>query len=162
MLVLNGETFNLGDYDAASAEMQRFLSACSSSADPTIAGKTVSQWERDWTNRRPLTDNFSDLRESVGVYRAWFEGSIVYIGRATEWSNGGFRKRLRDYTRQGDGNRQSPAGQLMYLNREVITINVLVTGRDRDAAFAAHHLETILIAKYNPPWNIHGIDAEGR
>ena len=42
------------------------------------------------------TSEFSDYSRDIGVYRAILNGKVVYIGKATELSNGGFRKRLRD------------------------------------------------------------------
>ena len=45
------------------------------------------------------TTDFSAYTKDIGVYRAILNGKVVYIGKATELENGGFRKRLRDYTR---------------------------------------------------------------
>ncbi len=45
------------------------------------------------------TTDFSDYSNDIGIYRAILNDVIVYIGKATELNNGGFRKRLRDYTR---------------------------------------------------------------
>ena len=48
----------------------------------------------DWLPLGALseTSDFSDYRKDIGVYRAIFNGEAVYIGKATELYNGGFRK----------------------------------------------------------------------
>ena len=65
---------------------------------------------------------FSELRTKIGVYKAEHLGDLVYIGKATEHSNGGLRKRLRDYTRLSDSARNYPSGQKMHKHQGELII----------------------------------------
>ncbi|MBK8570137.1 MAG: hypothetical protein IPN81_09290 [Nitrosomonadales bacterium] len=58
--------------------------------------------------------DFSNYSKDIGVYRAILNDEVVYIGKATELKNGGFRKRLRDYATKPQRNL---TGELMYSNR---------------------------------------------
>jgi excinuclease UvrABC nuclease subunit len=89
----------------------------------------------------------------VGLYRALLDGDVMYIGKAYEHANGGFRKRLADYTRASDSGRRTGAGPRMFEHRDQLMIDVLVTGEDAGAAIAAIQLEHPFINRYDPPWN---------
>lgn len=80
-------------------------------------------------------------------------GQIMYIGRAVEYNNGGFRKRLSDYCRDSDSARKHPSGQKIYTNRYRIQTYVMVVGKDREAAERTKRLEKQYVARYSPPWN---------
>jgi hypothetical protein len=58
---------------------------------------------------------------------------VVYIGRAIELFNGGFRKRLADYRRNSESARKHASGQKMFNNREHLEIDILVTGVNTEA-----------------------------
>jgi excinuclease UvrABC nuclease subunit len=73
--------------------------------------------------------DFSIYSKDIGVYRAILNDEIVYIGKATELENGGFRKRLRDYTRSSASARKYPAGELMYSNRNNVYIEITLFER---------------------------------
>lgn len=122
--------------------------------DIEIAGKSIDQWEALWVPIGILADaNLTPYNKSVGLYRATLDDELVYIGRAIEFSNGGFRKRLSDYRRSSDSARKHASGQKMYANRDRLTIDVLVTGTNASGVQAAIDLEALLIEKYDPDWN---------
>lgn len=120
-----------------------------------IGDKTLEQWERSWQSIGTLCSlNLTPYNHSVGVYRARLGGQVVYIGRAVEWNNGGFRKRLSDYTRDSESARHHGSGQKMYLNRNNLQIDIIITGSDEKGAEIAKDLEMRLIIKYTPEWNV--------
>ena len=58
-----------------------------------ISGKTVSQWDNEWICIGPLkTANLTPYNHCVGLYRHVVNGKTMYVGRAIELYNGGFRK----------------------------------------------------------------------
>ena len=77
----------------------------------------------------------------------------MYIGRAVELNNGGFRKRLSDYRRDSDSARRHKSGSTIYENLDSISVDVLVVGTDQDAIEVTKKLEGPFIQKYQPPWN---------
>lgn len=97
--------------------------------------------------------DFSDYSNDIGVYRATFDGEVVYIGKATELNNGGFRKRLRDYTRLSNSARNYPAGEQMFRHRNEILIEIVVFNRSKDSIPDIEELETQLIKEKQPIWN---------
>ena len=99
------------------------------------------------------TTDFSDYSNDIGVYRAIFNGEVVYVGKATELHNGGFRKRLRDYTRSSNSARNYPAGELMYRNKNEIQIEIVIFERHTDSILAIEELEIALITAIKPKWN---------
>lgn len=120
-----------------------------------IGLKTISEWEREWEYIGILQNaNLSQYRNYVGVYKAILHGKLVYIGRAIEWNNGGFRKRLSDYTRDSNSARKHKSGQLMNNYAGELQMYIIKTGTDEKAAQNARKLELALIGKYDPPWNV--------
>ena len=116
--------------------------------------KTLNDWEKEWTNIGILANiDLSPFASSVGVYKASLNGKIVYIGRAIEFDNGGFRKRLSDYTRESDSGRKHKSGKLMYEHADNLNISIITTGSDSESASIAKELERMLVAKHNPEWN---------
>ncbi|WP_289102427.1 hypothetical protein [uncultured Marinobacter sp.] len=99
------------------------------------------------------TSEFSDYSRDIGVYRAILNGKVVYIGKATELSNGGFRKRLRDYTRTSSSARSYPAGQLMHKHKGEIQIEIVLFERSLNSVSGIEALEKKLIKELNPAWN---------
>ena len=98
-------------------------------------------------------DKLSEWRNYVGLYMHKIDGKIMYIGRAVEYNNGGFRKRLSDYCRANGSARKHPSGQKIYANRYRIQTHILIVGSDAAAAEKTKRLEEIYVGKYNPPWN---------
>lgn len=120
-----------------------------------IGDKSLEEWERQWRNIGILSSlSLTQYNNDVGVYRARLNGKIIYIGRAIEWSNGGFRKRLSDYTRDSDSARKHRSGQKMYEHRNELSIEIIVTGSNEESAEVAGKLESRLIVKYQPEWNV--------
>lgn len=110
----------------------------------------------NWLSLGPLNEevtDFSTLYKDIGVYRATLSNEIVYIGKATELNNGGFRKRLRDYTRVSDSARNYPSGRLMHEHRNEVIIEINIAERNEEGVLATEKLELELIQKYNPYWN---------
>jgi hypothetical protein len=129
-------------------------SASEGKPEPTIGGKTLREWEGSWQYLGTLDSaNLSHLSSSVGLYRAKLQGEIVYIGRAVEYSNGGLRKRLSDYTRESDSSRKHASGQSMNKHASQLSIDVLITGSDPEAVDAAKKLEQYFIGAHSPAWN---------
>lgn len=93
--------------------------------------------------------NFASYNNQIGVYKGELDGELVYIGKATEKNNGGYRKRLRDYTRLSISARNYPAGIKMYENKARIIISIQVTSTVDEADI----LEQELIKSLKPKWN---------
>lgn len=120
----------------------------------TIGGKTPREWESSWHYAGYLDSiDLSPYSTYVGLYKAELGSKIMYIGRAIEFSNGGIRKRLSDYTRESDSARKHSSGQLMHANAADLKISVLLVGKDEEAAEATRKLERYFIGKYSPEWN---------
>lgn len=100
-----------------------------------------------------ISTDFSTYSKDIGIYRAILEDVVVYIGKASELENGGFRKRLRDYTRSSSSARNYPAGQLMYVNRNNIQIEIVVFNRSLESVPEIEALEAQLIREIKPIWN---------
>lgn len=97
--------------------------------------------------------NLTPYNHCVGIYRHVINGKTMYVGRAVELNNGGFRKRLSDYRRSSDSARKHTSGQKIYDNLDDIITYILVVGDTQDAIDETKRLEGYFIAKYNPPWN---------
>jgi hypothetical protein len=122
-----------------------------------VAGKTISQWDRDWT---PIAGGFSvphpELRQSVGLIRAVFRGQVMYIGQATEWKNGGLAKRLADFTRPSPSGREHYGARYIRDHLGQLELEVLITGSDKQAAQTAKVLRAHMLALHSPPKNLRG------
>jgi len=112
-----------------------------------------------WIPLGTLTEtstDFSTYSNDIGVYRAILNNEVVYIGKATELENGGFRKRLRDYTRSSVSARNYPAGELMYSNRDNLFIEIVLFSRNVESIPEIEALESLLIREMKPIWNRQG------
>lgn len=120
-----------------------------------IEGKTLEDWTHEWCRvEGGLYTHEPELPFLIGVYRLVLDGAVVYIGRATEFANGGFSKRFRDFTRKGAGARSHRAGKLAYEHRHQLEVDVIVTGIDHAATWTAKRLKRAFLAKEVPPWNV--------
>ena len=54
--------------------------------------------------------NLTPYNHCVGLYRHVINGKTMYVGRAIELHNGGFRKRLSDYCRESNSARKHTSG----------------------------------------------------
>lgn len=126
-----------------------------SSGGTVIYGsRTIEQWNSTWQSIGRLKDaNLTPYNKSVGLYRLKMKGEIMYIGRAVELNNGGFRKRLSDYRRDSDSARRHKSGATIYENLDKISVDLLVVGSDEAAVEVTKRLEGLFIRKYGPPWN---------
>ena len=98
--------------------------------------------------------DFSNYNHRIGVYKAILNGQIVYIGKATEYYNGGFRKRLRDYTRISESARKSKSGELMNKYRKDIVIEIIFVDSHQNGILQANTIEKNFINQYKPLWNM--------
>ena len=120
----------------------------------TYMGKTISEWDKCWKSIGLLKyANLTPYNHCVGLYRHIINGKTMYVGRAIELHNGGFRKRLSDYRRKSDSSRKHTSGQLINKNIDKIETYVLVVGNTPEAVEATKLLEKKFISLYNPPWN---------
>lgn len=117
-------------------------------------GKTVSEWDMEWKDIGMLkTADLSPYSHYVGLYRHVIRGETMYVGRAVEWNNGGFRKRLSDYRRASNSARTHTSGRMIHEHLGEIRTYILIVGSDAKAAEVTKRLEGRFIARYNPPWN---------
>lgn len=122
--------------------------------DRRFGGKTCDEWLYSSIRVGILEDaDFSPYANNVGCYIAFLSGTPVYVGRAVEYDNGGFRKRLNDYTRYSNSGRKHMSGRLMHEHSKELNIDIIITGDDHEAADIANKLEKLLIGKLKPKWN---------
>lgn len=115
---------------------------------------TINEWNSRWKSIGSLrTVNLTPYNKYVGLYRHVMGGKIMYVGRAIELNNGGFRKRLSDYSRESDSARKHKSGRLINENLDRITTDILIVGDTQEAVKVTQILEGQFIAKFNPPWN---------
>jgi len=121
-----------------------------------------------WENLGVLSDIVSNgtltsYSTTIGLYRASLHGQCVYIGKVTEVNNGGFKKRLRDYTRESCSARNYNSGMLMFKHKRDIEIEVLVFPMAGE--LPSHDLRTEttsqiedmkkkLVDELSPLWNV--------
>lgn len=115
---------------------------------------TFKEWDSKWQSIGPLASaNLTPYNKSVGIYRHRFQGQVVYIGRAIELHNGGFRKRLSDYRRDSDSARKHTSGRLINEHLDQITTDLLVVGQSPEDIQITKELEVVFVGKYRPKWN---------
>ena len=138
------------------------LDTAATRGDPEIEGRKLNEWERRWqpVGRLQASDDPTEKSElwrernaEIGVYRILLGRKVMYIGKAEEVKNGGFRKRLSDYTRKSDSGRKHASGQKIHANAQMLYVEIVSTA----TVAGAKRLEAILIAKYRPGWNVMGV-----
>ena len=117
--------------------------------------KSVTEWDSKWICIGPLkTADLSPYNHCVGLYRHVVNRKTMYVGRAIELNNGGFRKRLSDYRRESDSARKHLSGRTIHENLDEITTYLLIVGDTQEAVNETKHLEGQFIAYYGfPEWN---------
>ena len=117
--------------------------------------KTVAQWDNERICIGPLkTANLTPYNHCVGLYRHVVNGKTMYVGRAIELHNGGFRKRLSDYRRESNSARKHLLGRTINEHLDEITTYILIVGDTEDAMGETKRLEGHFIAYYGyPEWN---------
>lgn len=117
-------------------------------------GKTVAQWDLEWRDIGMLKDaDLTPYNHCVGLYRHVIGGTTMYVGRAIELNNGGFRKRLSDYRRESNSARKHTSGRTINENLDRIRTYILIVGNDEEAINTTKRLEGRFIEKYHPQWN---------
>ncbi|THE11946.1 hypothetical protein E1I69_13115 [Bacillus timonensis] len=128
------------------------------SGEATYKGLTVSQWNQKWIRLGVLSsltlEDLSRYNKHIGLYKAEMNGQVVYLGRAIEYNNGGFRKRLRDYVRNSDSARTHGSGQKMNENRDRVQISILIVGSSAEDVETVKALERAMISHLNVRWNV--------
>ena len=128
-----------------------------SAGEPKFAGKTLQQWDADWSQvEGGFTVLHSDLRHHVGLFRASFGNSIMYIGKAVEVRNGGLRKRLSDVRRASPSAREHYGALRIHDHLKELDLHVLITG----TVELAELLKSAMITRHVPPWNMEKRQAE--
>lgn len=119
------------------------------------SGKTVEQWDNEWICIGPLkTANLTPYNHCVGLYRHVVNGKTMYVGRAIELYNGGFRKRLSDYRRESNSARKHLSGRTINEHLDEITTYILIVGDTDEAVVETKRLEGQFIEYYGfPEWN---------
>ena len=77
----------------------------------------------------------------------------MYVGRAIEFNDGGFEKRLTDERKSLASARQHKSGQFIYEHLDQITTDILVVGETQEDVRLTKVLEGKFIARFRPPWN---------
>ena len=116
---------------------------------------SISEWDKKWKCIGPLKSaNLTPYNHCVGLYRHVINGETMYVGRAIELHNGGFRKRLSDYRRESNSGRTHTSGRLIYENLSKIVTYILVVGDKEEDIQTTKELEKLFVKKYNPKWNV--------
>lgn len=102
----------------------------------------------------------SKYNNECGVYKMKDKNTneTKYVGRAIEHNNGGFRKRLSDYTRPSGSSRKHSSGTTIYNNKDNLYVEFCSTGKGEKGAKKAKALEKKIIAKEkkkNSLFNVH-------
>lgn len=114
----------------------------------------INEWNRKWVCIGPLkTADLSPYNKCVGLYKHVVNGKTMYIGRAIELYNGGFRKRLSDYRRPSNSARKHTSGKIIHENLDKITTYILIVGDTPETIEKTKELERLFIQKFSPEWN---------
>ena len=115
---------------------------------------TIDEWDGFWGSiGRLKTANLTPYNEYVGLYRHVIDGKVMYVGRAIEFNDGGFEKRLTDERKSLASARQHKSGQFIYEHLDQITTDILVVGETQEDVRLTKVLEGKFIARFRPPWN---------
>ena len=122
-------------------------------SDVVIQGKKVAQWELEWQRRAGgFTGDRTDLRHKIGLLRAVLNGTVMYIGVATE-HKGGLAKRIADFVRESNSARKTFAGQKIHESRHVLELEVLLISAGANARSDAKQLKSLMLMIRRPEWN---------
>ncbi|WP_455099563.1 hypothetical protein [Peptostreptococcus stomatis] len=98
------------------------------------SGKLVAQWDNEWICIGPLKlTNLTSYNHCVGLYRHVVNGKTLYVGRAIELHNGGFRKRLSDHRRESNSARKHLSGRTIHEHLDEIVTYILIVGGTEEA-----------------------------
>jgi len=120
-----------------------------------VGGKTVAEWDTDWVHiKNGFRETQKELTGLLGLYRAILDDQTKYIGESVQ-INEGLKKRLRDYSRKSDSSRDHYGAERIFENRDKVECEILVIGVDDDAVGATQELKALMIALYEPQWNVN-------
>lgn len=116
----------------------------------------IRQLDKKWIRIGKLERaNLTPYNSCVGLYKHVINGKVMYIGRAIELYNGGFRKRLSDYCRNSDSARKHKSGRIIHENLDKIVTYILIVGDTEEAIEETKRLEGEFIRYYGiPKWNV--------
>jgi excinuclease UvrABC nuclease subunit len=119
-----------------------------------IGNKSLKDWEEKWICLGQYKNiDLSKYNQDIGIYKIIIDEEVVYIGRATEYDNGGFRKRLRDYTRKSESSRKNSSGKKLNQNISNADIEIIIVGNNSSAVETTKRLEHLMIAIHWPKLN---------
>lgn len=120
-----------------------------------VGGKTIKEWNRSW---KPLEGGFrachTKLNYSVGLFRAVAGNHIVALGKAVEYNNGGFRKRLADFRRESLSGRNHKFGFFIADHIDYLRAEVLIVGDDYNARKLSETLKPLMVDFHQPSENV--------
>lgn len=112
----------------------------------------IDELEKYWIDVG-LLSSFDEEHErqykDIGLFKATYKGSVVFVGMAREDKNGGLGKRIRDFTSPTKSARSHPAGELLHSKMDAVRMSIL-TIPDRKSICKIRRL---FIRRYNPAWN---------
>lgn len=121
-------------------------------ADKLYLNKSITEWDSEWKYIGYLNNaDLTSLTHCVGLYRFERLGHVVFIGSATELSNGDLSSALRRYHKNSYSS--SKADKLICEHFDSIEVYVLVIGDTADAIDATRRLKGSFISRYWPLWN---------
>ncbi|WP_144096734.1 hypothetical protein [Croceicoccus sediminis] len=120
----------------------------------SIGCKTVAEWEKLW---EPLpnafSDDHSDLRNIVGLFRIILNGETKYIVRATE-PKGGIAKGLRRISGPDQTGNRGYGARKVREHLDEVTVEILRVGSVGNSSEIAKELKRELNRLHNPVWGI--------
>lgn len=98
-------------------------------------------------------EDLKPFNHSIGIYMMTMGAIPVYIGRAIEFNNGGFRKRLRDYLRDSNSGRKHTSGRLINANKDELKLFVIELGHTEEDVERVKNTESSLISNIFTKFN---------
>ena len=93
------------------------------------------------------------FNHSIGIYIMTLGVLPVYIGRAVEFKNGGLRKRLRDYLREGNSARKHTSGRMINSLKDDLLLYVIELGHTEEDVALVENAESSLISNIFTKFN---------
>lgn len=93
------------------------------------------------------------LNHKVGLYRVKWNADIMAIGVGTQ-RKGGMAAKLSAFSQSGDGSRKYHAGRKIREHREILDVEVLITGEDETARQIARDLKAPIMRLRKPDWSV--------
>lgn len=119
-----------------------------------VEGRSIQDWDNDWVHvEGGFTRYHPQYRHEVGLYRAVLHGEVTAIGAGVS-RDGGLAKRLSDFRRPGNHERDHNLGREIYAHLDVADLEVLITGSDWVARDIAVRLTRPMIVMHKPRWNV--------